>query len=85
MSRIHFYYDQLNDHERSFVDDQFKRIFLEAKYNPFNPILLHGNDDAEVAVDTLARLIVISRATNLGVLGDCMSSVERMERRTQTK
>lgn len=58
MTDLHKHYDQLTAGERSFVDDMFSNIFRWAKYYD---VVLNGNDDAEGAVDALARLVLVSR------------------------
>ena len=58
MTNLHEFYDQLTDRERMFVDQRFRNIFANAKALG---IPLTGNDDAEIAVDALSRLIVLSR------------------------
>jgi hypothetical protein len=58
MIDIHAHYDLLTETERKFVDQQFRRIFQDAKTAG---IALRGDDDAERAVDALAALILSSK------------------------
>lgn len=62
MTDLHRHYDELTETERHFVDQRFENIFKNAK---LEGIPLWGNDLAEIAVDALARLVIVSRQTEV--------------------
>jgi hypothetical protein len=55
---LHENYDKLTPDEKAFVDESFRSIYALAKHSH---VPLTGNDDAEVAVDALAKLVIQSR------------------------
>ena len=60
---MHFYYDQLTDDERNFVDVLLSREIFKFGKGRLGYCLL-GDDSAERAIDGLARWVLESRQAN---------------------
>jgi hypothetical protein len=57
---LHEYYDQLTEVEKRVVDESFRSIYAIAGMGSVK-VPLKGDDDAEVAVDAVAKWIILSR------------------------